>query len=84
MAFDEVGLDWQRYVRFDDRYIRPSEVDSVIGDASKASAMLAWNPQVHARELIKIMVTADIQALENGHDSPIDRPAVPGWYPQSS
>lgn len=79
MAFDEVGLDWERYVRFDERYLRPAEVDAVVGDASKAQAALGWRPQVEIRDLVKIMVAADIQALEDGPGNRIDRPIMPGW-----
>ena len=81
LAFDQVGLDWERYVRFDDRYLRPSEVDSFIGDASKARSVLGWKPQVQMPELVKIMVAADMQALEEGGASLIDRPALPDWCP---
>jgi GDPmannose 4,6-dehydratase len=84
LAFDQVGLDWEKYVRFDERYLRPNEVDSVIGDAFKAQSMLGWKPQVHTPELVKIMVAADIHALEDGARTSIDRPTVPGWYPASS
>jgi len=81
LAFDHVGLDWEKYVRFDERYLRPSEVDSVIGDASKAESVLGWKAQVQTPELVRIMVDADIQALEDGASSAIDRPALPDWYP---
>jgi GDPmannose 4,6-dehydratase len=84
LAFDQVGLDWQKYVRFDERYLRPAEVDAVIGDASKAKSVLGWNPQVHLPELVKIMVAADIQALEDGGPNWIDRHTLPGWYPAPS
>ncbi len=79
LAFDHVGLDWEKYVRFDDRYVRPNEVPSVIGDASKAESILGWKAQVQTPELVKIMVDADIRALEEGGASTIDRPALPGW-----
>ncbi len=79
LAFDEVGLDWERHVRFDDRYLRPSEVDSVVGDASKARATLGWNPRVRTPELVRIMVAADIRELEQGPSNPIDRPSLAGW-----
>jgi GDPmannose 4,6-dehydratase len=79
MAFAEVGLDWEQHVRFDDRYLRPNEVDSVIGDASKATAVLGWNPQIYTPDLVKIMIAADIKALEEGGSPVIDRPALPGW-----
>jgi GDPmannose 4,6-dehydratase len=61
-AFEHVGLDWEKYVRFDDRYLRPSEVDSLIGDATKASATLGWHPRTLTPELARIMVDADIIA----------------------
>lgn len=62
-AFDHAGLDYEKYVRFDDRYLRPTEVDSLIGDASKAMEKLGWKAQIHAPELARIMVEADIAAL---------------------
>jgi GDPmannose 4,6-dehydratase len=83
MAFGQVGLDWQKYVRFDERYCRPAEVDVLIGDASKAESRLGWKPQVLTPELVKIMVEADMQALEDGSQTEIDRPDVPGWRPVS-
>jgi GDPmannose 4,6-dehydratase len=84
LAFDHVGLDWEKYVRFDERYLRPAEVDAVIGDASKAKSVLGWKPQVHTPELVKIMVAADIQAFEDGSPTWIDRPSLSGWYPAPS
>ncbi|MFG2842346.1 GDP-mannose 4,6-dehydratase [Kitasatospora sp. NPDC048296] len=65
VAFDAVGLDWGKYVRYDPTYDRPSEVDSLIGDASKAEELLGWKPQVKFAELARIMVAADIEQLEN-------------------
>jgi len=73
-AFEHAGLDWERYVRFDDRYLRPSEVDALIGDPSKAAAVLGWKPRVLTPELARIMVDADRAALvetrrpEHGHE----------------
>jgi GDPmannose 4,6-dehydratase len=73
-AFDQAGLDWEQYVRFDERYLRPSEVDALIGDASKAAELLGWKPRVLAPELARIMVDADVAALaesrshEHGHE----------------
>jgi GDPmannose 4,6-dehydratase len=73
-AFEHAGLDWQEHVRFDDRYLRPSEVDALIGDASKAADVLGWKPNVLTPELARIMVDADRAALqeqlhhEHGHD----------------
>lgn len=63
-AFEHAGLDWQRHVRFDERYVRPSEVDALIGDASKAAATLGWQAQVLAPELATIMVDADLRLLQ--------------------
>jgi GDPmannose 4,6-dehydratase len=62
-AFDHVGLDWEEYVDYDARYVRPTEVDSLIGDASKAMTELGWKAQVHVPELVQIMVDADLAAL---------------------
>jgi GDPmannose 4,6-dehydratase len=62
-AFDHVGLDWEKYVRFDERYMRPSEVDSLIGDASRAETQLGWKPRVLTPELARLMVDADMAAL---------------------
>jgi GDPmannose 4,6-dehydratase len=58
-AFDHAGLDWERYVKFDDRYLRPSEVDSLIGDPSKAREVLGWKAKVLAPDLARLMVDAD-------------------------
>ncbi|BBZ48189.1 GDP-mannose 4,6-dehydratase [Mycobacterium parmense] len=62
VAFDHAGLDWERYVKFDERYIRPSEVDSLIGDASKAESELGWKPHTYMRDLARLMVDADYEA----------------------
>lgn len=84
LAFDEVGLDWEKYVRFDDRYLRPAEVESIVGDPAKARSLLGWKPQVQMSELVKIMIAADIRALEDSSDTWIDRPRLPGWYPPAN
>lgn len=63
-AFEHVGLDWKKYVRFDERYLRPSEVDSLIGDAAKASSILGWRPRTLTPELARIMVDADCAAAQ--------------------
>ncbi|MFF3762588.1 GDP-mannose 4,6-dehydratase [Streptomyces sp. NPDC001922] len=64
VAFSAVGLDWAEYVRFDPKYERPSEVDALIGDASKAEELLGWKPRVLWPELARIMVEADVSALD--------------------
>lgn len=62
-AFKHAGLDWEKYVRFDKRYVRPTEVDALIGDASRAASALNWKPTIMAPELARIMVEADCAAL---------------------
>lgn len=62
-AFRHAGLDWRDHVRYDAKYERPSEVDALIGDASKAGELLGWKPAVRARELARIMVDADVRRL---------------------
>ncbi|MBD0863098.1 GDP-mannose 4,6-dehydratase [Gordonia sp. zg691] len=78
-AFDHAGLCWQDHVRFDDRYLRPTEVDSLIGDATKARDQLGWKAEVDAPEIARIMVDADIAALRCEGTSWIDRPALADW-----
>jgi GDPmannose 4,6-dehydratase len=63
-AFAHAGLDWQKYVKYDERYERPAEVDLLIGDPAKAKAKLGWEPKVKFSELVKIMVDADIAVSE--------------------
>jgi GDPmannose 4,6-dehydratase len=62
-AFEHVGLDWPKYVKFDERYLRPAEVDSLIGDASRAKNLLGWTPNVIPPTLAPLMVDADLQRL---------------------
>jgi GDPmannose 4,6-dehydratase len=62
-AFEHAGLDWEAYVKFDERYLRPTEVDSLIGDPSKSARVLGWKPQVLPPELARIMVEADMRLL---------------------
>ncbi|NEB38373.1 GDP-mannose 4,6-dehydratase [Streptomyces sp. SID14515] len=64
-AFEHAGLDWREHVRYDPKYERPSEVDALIGDASKAEELLGWKPEVKSRELARIMVDADIRQLDD-------------------
>ncbi|MFJ9885336.1 GDP-mannose 4,6-dehydratase [Streptomyces sp. NPDC091287] len=64
-AFEHAGLDWSEHVRYDPKYERPSEVDALIGDASKAEELLGWKPEVRSRELARIMVDADIRRLDD-------------------
>jgi GDPmannose 4,6-dehydratase len=69
-SFSHVGLDWKEYVKFDSRYLRPTEVDSLVGDASKAHETLNWKPSVMPSDLAKIMVDHDVLTIE-------------GWKPDS-
>jgi len=63
MSFSHLGLDWKEFVKYDDRYERPAEVDLLIGNPAKAKAVLGWEPKVRFAELVKIMVEADLAAL---------------------
>jgi GDPmannose 4,6-dehydratase len=62
-AFSYKDLDWREFVEIDPRYFRPTEVDFLLGDATKARQLLGWQPRVTFRELVRIMVDADLQAL---------------------
>lgn len=78
LAFSHVGLDWNDFVEFDPRYLRPAEVDLLIGDPSKARKQLGWEPSVSFEELVALMVDADLAALglpspKEGNDAPSDR-----------
>ena len=63
LAFGRVNLNWQDYVAFDERYLRPTEVDLLIGDPTKTKTKLGWEPTVTFEELVHLMVEADLQAL---------------------
>jgi GDPmannose 4,6-dehydratase len=78
-AFEHAGLDWEKHVRFDERYLRPTEVDALIGDASKAEKVLGWKASVQTDELARIMVDADIASLEHEGKPWIDKVTLPGW-----
>ncbi|MDR7112926.1 GDPmannose 4,6-dehydratase [Microbacterium trichothecenolyticum] len=77
-SFGHVGLDWQEFVRFDERYLRPTEVDALIGDPSKAADKLGWTPTIDGKELAKLMVDADVTALEQGPEW-IDTVDLASW-----
>jgi len=64
VAFGYLGLDWQKYVVSDPQFMRPAEVDLLVGDASKAHAKLGWEPTYTFEQLIQMMVDADMQALQ--------------------
>ncbi|HUK81016.1 MAG TPA: GDP-mannose 4,6-dehydratase [Verrucomicrobiae bacterium] len=64
-AFGLVGLDWRKHVELDKRYLRPAEVDILIGDSGKAKRQLGWEPKVKFKELVRIMVEADVRELQD-------------------
>jgi GDPmannose 4,6-dehydratase len=63
VAFDQVGLDWEPYVKIDDAFKRPAEVDLLVGDPGKAKQVLGWEPQTNFEQLIRLMVDADLELL---------------------
>src|SRR5687767_7234841 len=63
LAFGHVGLDYQQYVKLDERYMRPAEVDLLIGDPTKAGTTLGWKPEVSFAELVRMMVDNDVDLL---------------------
>jgi GDPmannose 4,6-dehydratase len=67
LAFGHVGLDYQQYVIQDERFMRPAEVDLLIGDPAKAREKLGWHPETSFEDLVKMMVDADIRLLKNEH-----------------
>jgi GDPmannose 4,6-dehydratase len=76
-AFAHVGLDWEKHIKYDARYERPAEVDLLIGDATKAKKQLGWEPKVRFPELVKIMVDADMAALQG---LPVPDPLTPAYF----
>ena len=77
MAFGHVGLEWEKYIKYDARYERPAEVDLLIGDPAKAKKQLGWEPKVRFKELVQIMVDADVASLQ-GHEIP--DPLTPEYH----
>ncbi len=65
LAFAEAGLDWRRHVVIDQRYLRPTEVDNLCGDAAKATDQLGWRPRVTFPELITMMVAHDCKLAQS-------------------
>ena len=64
LAFSHAGLDWKKYVEIDPKLVRPAEVDYLCGDASKAKKVLGWAPHVTFRQLIEMMVDADLLQIK--------------------
>jgi GDPmannose 4,6-dehydratase len=74
LAFAHVGLDWQKFVKVDERFIRPAEVDLLIGDPARAKQILGWTPSVDFAALVRMMVDADLDRLS--HAAPAPAPGV--------
>jgi len=68
-AFGYLDIDWKRHVEVDPRYFRPAEVDELRGDMSKARKLLGWEPKMKFRELVRLMVDADLEDLRNNGDA---------------
>jgi GDP-D-mannose dehydratase len=76
LAFEHAGLDWRKHVNVDLRYYRPSEIEHLRGDASKAESIMGWHPRTRFPDLVRLMVDADISLLEDelaGRTVRIDR-----------
>jgi GDPmannose 4,6-dehydratase len=69
VAFEHVGLDWEKYVVLDERFLRPAEVDLLVGDPSKAQKKLGWKPKVSFEELVRMMVDSDLKNLQDNPKS---------------
>ncbi|MFA6000568.1 MAG: GDP-mannose 4,6-dehydratase [Thermoleophilia bacterium] len=74
IAFEHVGLDWEKYVKMDERFMRPAEVDFLIGDSSKAKKQLGWEPRVTFKELIKMMVESDLHLVKEQMEADTRKP----------
>jgi GDPmannose 4,6-dehydratase len=75
-AFGHLSLDWEKYVELDPRYLRPAEVDSLVGDHSRVTGVTGWKPRVLPPALAKIMVEADSHVVKNQTTTWIDTPQV--------
>lgn len=65
IAFSRAGLDWQKYTKIDEKFVRPAEVDLLIGDSSKAHKQLGWYPKVNFKQLVEMMVDSDIKDMQD-------------------
>ena len=77
LAFALVGLDWERYVKIDRAYLRPAEVDTLLGDSSRARTMLGWQPSTSFPELVRVMVAADLELEGLDPNRVMQAPVVP-------
>ena len=76
VAFGLAGLDWERYVRIDATYLRPTEVEALWGDATKARERLGWEPRVRFAELVRIMLEHDVAASGQDPKSQLATPVI--------
>jgi GDPmannose 4,6-dehydratase len=74
LAFERAGLDWEQHVVLDPQFLRPAEVDQLIGDSSKARSQLGWEPRTSFRELVERMVDADLERLAAASDEVAESP----------
>ena len=79
LAFAELGLDWEKHVRFDERYLRPTEVDRLVGDPSKAREKLGWRTTIDGRALAKLMTNADVEILRHAGTHWVDTVDLSTW-----
>ena len=68
IAFSRLGLEYEQYVKIDQRYVRPAEVDILLGDSTQARKKLGWQPKVSFRQLVEMMVDSDLAALKKKHN----------------
>jgi GDPmannose 4,6-dehydratase len=73
-SFERVNLDWEKFVKFDERYLRPTEVDALVGNYSRAESVLGWSPKVLTPRLAEIMVDFDVEALRTEGSHRVDVP----------
>jgi GDPmannose 4,6-dehydratase len=76
LAFEAAGLDWEKYVKVDPKFLRPAEVELLLGDCAKAKKALGWKPKVSFKELVRMMVEGDIDLLSSDAHG-----AIPGNRP---
>ena len=74
LAFEHAGLDWERHIKVDPAFVRPAEVDQLIGDSSKARSKLGWEPNVGFSELVRMMVDADVERLADRSTTLVGKP----------
>ena len=84
-AFAHVGIqDWQQYMTTDERFMRPAEVDMLIGDARKATRKLGWRPTVSFEQLVAMMVDNDLREVAREHDLSLTGITDPSTQPTAA